>query len=236
MEKPFGVIYIIRNLVNGKIYIGQAVNFKQRIYSHKFESTQQKPECIIDCAIKKYGFDKFEYYIICECVDREDLDFKEEYFILLHKSRNREIGYNILPGGGVKSGKDNPMYGKHHSEESKQKNRESHIGLYDGENNPMFGKLHSEESKKLISESLIGKKHSEETKKLMSESHIGLQDGENNLQAKLTWGQVIDIRLQAYLDIPQKELAKKYKVSNAIISFIINNKSWYKEPKSSSDQ
>lgn len=39
-----------------------------------------------------------------------------------------------------------PMKGKHHTEESNQKNRKSHIGMCDGEKNPMFGKKHSFES------------------------------------------------------------------------------------------
>ena len=41
-----------------------------------------------------------------------------------------------------KSGKHHPMFGKHHSKESKEKNRQSHIGKpgMKGENNPMFGR------------------------------------------------------------------------------------------------
>jgi hypothetical protein len=46
--------------------------------------------------------------------------------------------------------------------ESKQKNRESHIG-----------KTHSEESKHKIKNALVGKTHSEETKKKQSESAKG---------------------------------------------------------------
>ena len=33
-------------------------------------------------------------------------------------------------------GENNPFYGKHHTEENKQKQREKMLGRYDGENNP----------------------------------------------------------------------------------------------------
>ncbi len=39
-----------------------------------------------------------------------------------------------------RQGKNHPMYGKHHTEESNEKNRQSHLGKYTGENNPMYGK------------------------------------------------------------------------------------------------
>ena len=56
------------------------------------------------------------------------------------------------------SGENNPFYGKHHTEESKEKNRQAHLG-----------KPLSEETKA----KLRGKHHSEETRAKMSESHKG---------------------------------------------------------------
>ena len=58
----------------------------------------------------------------------------------------------------AKSGKNNPMFGKHHLYDTRQK-------LYNiGENNPMFGKHHSENAKKKISEAHKGNYHTEEAK------------------------------------------------------------------------
>jgi hypothetical protein len=48
---------------------------------------------------------------------------------------------------GVKRGKDNPFFGKHHSKETKRQLREKMVGRYDGENNPFFGRVHSNETK-----------------------------------------------------------------------------------------
>lgn len=63
--------------------------------------------------------------------------------------------------------KDNKEYkngfsGKHHTEESKEKNRQSHLGM----------KL-SEEHKQKLSEARKGKKTSDETRKKLSEAHKG---------------------------------------------------------------
>lgn len=72
-----------------------------------------------------------------------------------------------------RTGEKNGMYGKHHTEEAKEKNRQAHLG----ENNSCYGKHLSEETKKKISDAnriaLLGKHLSEETKKKMSDSHLG---------------------------------------------------------------
>lgn len=78
---------------------------------------------------------------------------------------------------GLFSGEKNPMYGKHHSSETKQK-----------QHNSMLGKNHSTETKINISNTLkdkytngeikpakpmLGKKHSEQTKEKMRQAHQG---------------------------------------------------------------
>ena len=54
------------------------------------------------------------------------------------------------------SGENHPMYGKHHSEETRKKMKENHADVF-GENNPFYGKRHSEEVRNKISESRAGK-------------------------------------------------------------------------------
>lgn len=74
------------------------------------------------------------------------------------------------------SGKGNPMYGKHHSAESKAKLSKTRKlnGTSAGEKNPMYGlKCMSEEQKaewkKKISKANTGKKHTAEFKRHLSE-------------------------------------------------------------------
>jgi hypothetical protein len=85
------------------------------------------------------------------------------------------------------SGERNPMFGKHHSEETKRKiGEKSKIFMnsekakqiihppMDGENNPMFGKHHSEETKRKIGLKSIGRiTLTEERKRTRSEEMRG---------------------------------------------------------------
>jgi G:T-mismatch repair DNA endonuclease (very short patch repair protein) len=79
-----------------------------------------------------------------------------------------------------KKGERNKMYGKKHSDASKEKMRNSTLGKYDGEKNPFYGKKHTKKSREAISKKLTGKflgengpfygrHHTEENKKLSSE-------------------------------------------------------------------
>lgn len=75
------------------------------------------------------------------------------------------------------SGKNNPFYGKHHTEESKRKQNESY-GDRTGKNNPFYGKHHSDEFKKNIAISTkkfhSGRIRSLETKMKISQARKGM--------------------------------------------------------------
>ena len=75
------------------------------------------------------------------------------------------------------SGDGNPMFGKNHSSETKQKLRESKIDLYKKEGNPFYGKKHSKETIEKIKEKRALQKTSEETKQKMSISRKGKTSG-----------------------------------------------------------
>lgn len=89
----FGYIYLTTNLVNKKVYIGQH-------RADKFE-----PESYIGSgtllwrAIKKYGRENFSCDMLCECLDQDDMDEKERYFIALYNSTDKQVGYNMTDGG-----------------------------------------------------------------------------------------------------------------------------------------
>jgi group I intron endonuclease len=59
------------------------------------------------------------------------------------------------------------------NEEWRLKQSQSHIGLQVGEKNGMFGKKHTEEAKQKQKEASLGKHHSDETRRKMSESKTG---------------------------------------------------------------
>lgn len=99
-----GIIYKYTNKVNGKVYIGQTVREKRRQYDHR--KTYNSWRSYFHEAIKKYGFNSFEYEIL-ESIEDEDLNLlkqalntKEQYYIAKYNSNNPTYGYNLTAGGG----------------------------------------------------------------------------------------------------------------------------------------
>ena len=118
-------------------------------------------------------------------------------------------------------GNQNGMYGKSHTLETKQKLSKA----LKGKNHPWYGSKHTLEAREKISKSKLGKPLSEETKKKLSKHRAG----EGNVNAKLTAKIVKEIRNLYSIDpilYSQKYLAKKFGVKQAAISKIITNRTW----------
>lgn len=95
------------NYPNGKIYIGQSSNIKRRMYEHNnINRLKNHYNTPCDLAIQKYG--RFEEIEILELVDDINLlDEKEKYWIKYYQSNNKDIGYNLTPGGKALRGENN---------------------------------------------------------------------------------------------------------------------------------
>lgn len=94
-----GFIYIIRNTVNSKVYIGQTkVSVDQRWKEHLRHA--QYGDQLINRAMKKYGVDKF-YVETLEICDIDVLDEREMYYIDLYDSTDKSKGYNVSIGGNT---------------------------------------------------------------------------------------------------------------------------------------
>lgn len=94
-----GFIYIIKNTVNSKVYIGQTrTSVEQRWKEHLRHA--QYGDQIINRAMKKYGIDKF-YIETLEICDIKLLDYREMYYIDLYDSTNKSKGYNVSIGGNT---------------------------------------------------------------------------------------------------------------------------------------
>jgi len=84
---------------NGKIYIGQAKDIKERMRHH---NNPNNLETLVDQKIKQYlgkvkNFTLLEYNL--DPNNQTELDKKEIYYIQYYKSTIKENGYNISPGG-----------------------------------------------------------------------------------------------------------------------------------------
>ena len=94
-----GFIYIIKNTVNSKVYIGQTrTSVDQRWKEHLRHA--QYGDQVINRAMKKYGVDKF-YIETLEICEVSILDEREIYYIDLYDSTDKSKGYNVSIGGNT---------------------------------------------------------------------------------------------------------------------------------------
>ena len=133
--KDVPAVYGILNTVNGKWYVGMTGNLYQRYYDHKKASTKFP----IAKAIKKYGFDKFKWFVFAEQdeIDRAALvEVEADYIAALGACG--ENGYNCLPKAqGVRA------YGPDWAERMKAAYSNPEVRKKCGQRgsaNPMFGR------------------------------------------------------------------------------------------------
>lgn len=144
-------IYLIVNLLNGKIYVGKTNNPHTRWLQHQNLGRILKSKQLIHKAIGKYGCNNFTFFIIENLPTEEDSLEAEIWWIAYFNSVGARL-YNLTIGGdGASGGNKNHNYGKHLSEDVKRKISESRIGKYSGENNPMYGRQHNITTKLSIS-------------------------------------------------------------------------------------
>ncbi len=90
-------IYLIRNNINNKCYVGQSINIMRRWWEHKSRAFDCNNNCYdkpLYNAIRKYGIEAFSLEILEECSE-DQLNEKEYYYI----QKNHALvpyGYNIL--------------------------------------------------------------------------------------------------------------------------------------------
>lgn len=77
-------------------------------------------------AIQKYGWDNFQHEIIASNLTEQEAENFEILLIDKLKSNNPYFGYNVTAGGegslGLsRYGEENPMYQKHHTDETRKK-------------------------------------------------------------------------------------------------------------------
>ena len=177
-------IYMIRNKINDKVYIGQSIHIQNRLDGHKRELRKGRHDSRhLQFAWDKYGEENFEFLSICEC-RKEKLNEMEQYYILCFESYLSDFGYNTSLGGQSSlmreetrikignsvRGEKNGFYGKHHTEEQKVKWSEQRSGKNapaygrTGEKHPFYGKHHTEEAKEKMRQALTGTHYQKEGK------------------------------------------------------------------------
>lgn len=94
-------IYIHKNKINNKIYVGQT---KQSL-NHRWNNGNGYINCpYFYKAIQKYGWENFEHILLESYLTKDEANVKEQYYIKYYNSSNPDFGYNISAGGSGLSG------------------------------------------------------------------------------------------------------------------------------------
>ena len=182
-------VYFIINLLNGKYYVGSAINLDQRWRTHQSELNRNiHKNSYLQNAWNKYGSNNFQFTIV-EIVSTEKLYKIEQLWIDVSNCCDPEFGYNLKPTA-------ESSLGYKHTDEAKKKISDRNIKQGIRPPSPLGRKLSletrlrmsasmrglkrldtskmrkpkSDETKRKLSEAKLGKKLSEETKRKISES------------------------------------------------------------------
>ena len=162
-------VYMHINKLNRKKYIGITKNDVNKRWGN---GLNYKNCVAFHNAIQKHGWNNFEHVIIGNKLSKEDAENLEIELIYNHNSTNSKYGYNIQYGGS--------SIGKH-SEETKKKISDSESG----EKHWNYGKHFSEESKnkmRIAKKDYIGEKHNSSRKVICIETgitYINLREAED---------------------------------------------------------
>lgn len=171
--------YKATNTANGKVYIGFATDPKTRWRNHRRDAETNRGFALAS-AIRKHGWDAFEFEILCCGKDRQEmLKHVEPLLIEQYQSRIDQNGYNVTRGGehipvGNRGGSKK---GRVVSEESRLRMRAAKQGNRNGAGNK--GRTHSEATKQKMTISHMGHIVTEETRRKIGEGHKRRHDPES---------------------------------------------------------
>jgi group I intron endonuclease len=165
-------IYKIINKLNGKYYVGSAVNIDRRWSRHLYSLKKGiHHNNHLQKAWNKYTKNNFDFVIVQKLpisISKKELFIEEQKWLdISFKEKEKTYNTSFLAAGGGLPGKESWNYGKKRSEESKLKLR---------------GISRTDEVKQKISLSLLGHNVSNECKEKISKTRIvkKLSEGKNN--------------------------------------------------------
>lgn len=161
------VIYIYKIYFpeSDKCYIGQTCDLKRRMETHL------KADSLVGLAMRKHDSWVGQISVLHTCYSRDESNRVE-----IEEIRNFDSvspnGYN-LTHGGEGSGTGGTFTGCHHTDESRIKMRDSHLGIKRPDvGDALRGRKQSPEHIEKVRQAGIGRKHSHDTKKKMRESAL----------------------------------------------------------------
>jgi len=241
----YGVIYLIRNLINNKLYIGQTIEkggFDRRYRNNLVGYTHNDH---LKNSIQKYGIENFE--IVKEfdvAYSKEELDKLEDMYIKIYDTNNHKYGYNKQFGGAngkpsqetcelmsksakirsIKYGSN--FKGRNYTEETKMFLAKIHTGIKQSEQTinkrviKNTGKFRNEEQKQRIKNSALDSwKNDTKRKDNIQRKMTTYWKGNSSRKEKLAERTAIPVYCATTGEIFSSgvEASKKYSISNSAI-------------------
>lgn len=213
LHKQVSGIYIITNSINNRIYIGSAVSLYNRYHTHKLDLVKNRHHSKkMQRFVNKYGIDKLRFSILEVCnknilIEREQHHL--DYFIPFFNT-SKKAGSTL----GVKASE---TLKSHFSKIRKGK-----------QTTGMLGKKHKQSSIDLIRQKAKQRGITKEFMLASIKANTGRKHSQKEIrnrqlsQLKITPNQALNIVCDNINGVRQIDLAKKYNVSQRVISRVIN--------------
>lgn len=208
MVSKISCVYKITNTLNGKVYIGQTVDYRKRKVGHfSYLRRNAHRNRYLQKSFNKYGESSFKMEIIKECAV-DELDKLEIYYMRKYNSIDKTLGYNMVIGGNTN--KSFPDYIRQKMSRS-QKGR-----IISEEHRKRIGKWHKGKT--------ISPKDIEKANKTKKNNQI--QWGETNPNAVLTNDDVEKLIKDMLNGLTVEDVMKKYKCSRQTVYGITRNRTY----------
>ena len=170
-SKPYGVIYLVTNMVTEKVYIGQTIGtISARWKGHCNAGKSSR----LWLSIQAHGRQAFKIEKIDEALTKQELDDLERLYIAVYGSAKKTMGYNFERGGsGMPKTKDAAeraaakLRGRKVPKSSVEKmaatkrgraRTEAEQAVLDRMATINTGRRHTEESRRKMSDAVTGRK------------------------------------------------------------------------------
>lgn len=173
MKQRMGSIYLAKNLVTGKNYIGQTrqKNPLQRIREHKMASSNN----YFHNSINEHGIDNFMFcWLHFKDLPINKLSQYERYYIWYYDTKNKENGYNMTDGGEI-----SPM----HDPEIRKKHKQVMSDTIFGKN-PMHDPEIRAKHKEIMNSPEVLAKKSGDNHFTKQPGYVEKRSGENNVMKR----------------------------------------------------
>lgn len=143
-QKQFYLIYLHRNLINNKVYVGMTCYTKNP--NHRWRNGEGYKDQPFYEDIQKYGWENFEHIILEDQVSSRIVNQREDYWIKYYKANDPIYGYNARINSTVNDITRQHMSQNWHNNPKRAKQVSEQITLINktidrsGENNSMYGR------------------------------------------------------------------------------------------------